>query len=329
MCSLPGDVDVNLVFVNKYLLKSDDLKLDAPIFVTFFQCVCTVLFSILCRVITVKMPKVMSFPDITFSKQKAKATFPLSIVFVSMIAFNNMCLQEVGVAFYTIARSLVTIFSIFFTYLILGKKTGMKAIVCCGVIIVGFCLGVDQEGDLGSLSVKGTIFGVVASACVALNAIYIKKVLPVHEGNIWCLTYYNNINACLIFIPLIILNGEIGELMTFPFLFAQKFWGAMSISGFFGFIMGYVAGLQVKFTSPVTHNISGVAKACCQTALAVIWWQQHKTGLWWLSTLFVLLGTGGYSVVKSLQIKAEHERANQLPVMEKQPLVGEEKQEQG
>lgn len=89
-----------------------------------------------------------------------------------MIAFNNMCLQEVGVAFYTIARSLVTIFSIIFTYFILGKKTSTKAIVSCAIIIVGFFLGVDQEGDLGSLSIKGTIYGVVASACVALNAIY-------------------------------------------------------------------------------------------------------------------------------------------------------------
>ena len=38
-----------------------------------------------------------------------------------MIAFNNMCLQEVGVAFYTIARSLVTIFSIVFSYSGIGN----------------------------------------------------------------------------------------------------------------------------------------------------------------------------------------------------------------
>ena len=254
----------------------------------------------------------MSFPDITFDKHKAKATFPLSLVFVSMIAFNNMCLQEVGVAFYTIARSLVTIFSILFTFLILGKKTSMKAIICCAIIIVGFFLGVDQEGDLGSLSVKGTVYGVVASAMVALNAIYIKKVLPVHEGNIWCVTYYNNINAVAIFIPLIILNGEIAELAAFPYLFSSKFWFAMSISGFFGFIMGFVAGLQVKHTSPVTHNISGVAKACCQTVIAVLYWSQVKTALWWLSTLLVLIGTGAYSVVKSLEMKKAHEQQNKV-----------------
>ena len=39
-----------------------------------------------------------------------------------MITFNNLCLREVGVAFYTIARSLVTIFSLIFTYFILGNN---------------------------------------------------------------------------------------------------------------------------------------------------------------------------------------------------------------
>lgn len=305
--SLYWAVSITLVFLNKYLLKSDELKLDAPLFVTFVQCVATVFLSIVCRVIAIKAPKVLSFPDITFDKARAKATFPLSVVFVSMIAFNNMCLQEVGVAFYTIARSLVTMFSIIFSYFILGKTTTGRALTCCAVVIVGFFLGVDQEGDLGSLSIKGTIYGVVASAFVALNAIYIKKVLPVHRDNIWALTYYNNVNAIAIFIPLIVLNGELAELATFPHLFSSKFWSAMGISGLFGFIMGYVAGLQVQKTSPVTHTISGVAKACFQTLLATLYWHTIKSNLWWCSTFLVLAGTASYSIVKSLDMKQVHE----------------------
>merc|ERR1711976_992372 len=155
--SLYWAVSISLVFVNKALLKGDELQLDAPLFVTFYQCVCTVLLCKLCDRMAQKYPDRMSFPSCSTSK----------------MTLNNLCLQEVGVAFYTIARSLVTIFSIVFTFMILGKRT-MSAILCCAIIIAGFCLGVDQEGDLGSLSVKGTIYGVVASACVALNAIYRK-----------------------------------------------------------------------------------------------------------------------------------------------------------
>lgn len=41
--ALYWSVSVSLVFVNKSLLKGDELKLDAPLFVTFYQCICTVL----------------------------------------------------------------------------------------------------------------------------------------------------------------------------------------------------------------------------------------------------------------------------------------------
>ena len=34
------------------------------------------------------------------------------------------------------------------------------------------------------------------------------------------------------------------------------------------FAIGYVSGLQIKVTSPLTHNISGTAKAAGQTVLA-------------------------------------------------------------
>lgn len=37
---------------------------------------------------------------------------PLSIVFASMISFNNLCLKYVGVAFYYIGRSLTTVFNV-------------------------------------------------------------------------------------------------------------------------------------------------------------------------------------------------------------------------
>jgi hypothetical protein len=37
---------------------------------------------------------------------------PLSIVFVGMISFNNLCLNYVGVAFYYVGRSLTTVFNV-------------------------------------------------------------------------------------------------------------------------------------------------------------------------------------------------------------------------
>ena len=135
-------------------------------------------------------------------------------------------------------------------------------------------MGVNQEGDLGTFSMIGTVYGVIASACVALNSIFTKKVLPkvmfLHiawqflqsifqcDGNIWKLTYYNNVNASLIFIPLIILSGEVKTLTEFPLLYSMKFWFPMTVAGAFGFAMGYVVGLQIDVSA--TKNPRGMAK---------------------------------------------------------------------
>ena len=47
----------------------------------------------------------------------------------------------------------------------------------------------------------GVIYGVLASLFVSLYAIYIKRVLPVVNDNVWLLTFNNNINALIAFDP--------------------------------------------------------------------------------------------------------------------------------
>ena len=37
---------------------------------------------------------------------------PLSVIFVSMITFNNLTLKYLGVAFYNVGRSLTTVFNV-------------------------------------------------------------------------------------------------------------------------------------------------------------------------------------------------------------------------
>jgi hypothetical protein len=67
----------------------------------------------------------------------------------------------------------------------------------------------------------GVIFGISASLCVALNSIFVKRVLPLVEGNEWKLTLYNNFNATILFLPLMIVLGEVSELSTFPKLLVE------------------------------------------------------------------------------------------------------------
>jgi len=296
-------VSISMVFLNKYLLSSPDLRLDAPLFITWFQCLVAVVACWVLPLFRPLHPFFETFPRFEVKVDVALKCLPLSAVFVGMIAFNNLCLKEIGVSFYNVGRSLTTIWNVLLTYLMLGQKTSPKALLCCLFLVLGFILGVDQEGAIGDLSVRGVIYGVLASLFVALNAIYVKKILPIVDGDSWKLTLYNNLNAFFLFVPLMIMASEHEMLAEFEKITSLYFWAMMTLGGFFGVAIGLVTMLQIKFTSPLTHNISGTAKACAQTVIAVWANSEVKSGLWWVSNLLVLLASAAYTHVRSQEMQ--------------------------
>lgn len=126
-------VSITMVFLNNYLL--DNRELDAPLFVTFYQCVVTVGLCWAMQLLSTLCPRVIDFPSIRFNLKTAREVLPLSVVFICMITFNNMCLKYVGVAFYTVGRSLSTVFNVAFSFTILKQTTSLQALACCGIII--------------------------------------------------------------------------------------------------------------------------------------------------------------------------------------------------
>ncbi|CAG9532539.1 unnamed protein product [Cercopithifilaria johnstoni] len=296
-----------LVFLNKYLLSSESLKFNAPFFITWYQCCVTVmLFYVFCCVSKL-YPSLFTLPFMSFDYRISREVLPLSFVFVAMIATNNLCLKYVGVSFYYIGRSLTTVFNVICSYLILGQLTSLRTISCCALIIGGFFLGVDQEDVSGTLSVTGVIYGVAASMFVALNAIYTQRTLPSVGDSIAQLTLYNNINTLVLFLPVMFFTGDISEVFYFHGLSSIRFWTLMTLSGIFGFLMSYVTGWQIQVTSPLTHNISGTAKAAAQTVIAVVWWQEVKPLLWWVSNAIVLGGSAAYTVVKRKEMNDKYD----------------------
>jgi len=234
------------------------------------------------------------------------SVLPLSIIFVSMITFNNLCLKYVGVAFYFVSRSLTTVFNVLLTYVVLGQRTSFPAILCCLVILMGFFLGVDQEGDSGSFSLIGIVYGVLASLFVSLSAIHTKKTLELVDNSVWILSLYNNINSIILLLILMVLTGEVSTVASFDKLNDVSFWLLMTLSGVFGFAIGFVTALLIQVTTPLTHNISGTAKACAQTLLAVFWYEETKTLLWWFSNFLVMSGSASYARVKQLEMARNH-----------------------
>ncbi|CAL4127728.1 unnamed protein product, partial [Meganyctiphanes norvegica] len=297
-------VSISMMFINGALLGGKKLgNKDAPLFVTCFQCFVT---AIACHVVSsinqccpeTKVPQL--------EPSKIKRVLPLTINFMLMIAANNFTLKFLGIAFYNIGRSLAIVFTSILTYFILGQKTSPLVILTLCVVVSGFFMGVNEENASGSLSVVGAVLGIMSSAIAALYSIVIKKVLPVVDNSVFILSYYNNVLATVMFIPAILLTGEgpaVYEMITNGTL---HFWVLMTCSGLFGFAIGYVSTLQVKVTSPLTHNISGTSKNCVQTVMATTFFNESKSGLWWVSNLLVLTGSACYTLAKQRELRQGH-----------------------
>jgi len=235
------------------------------------------------------------YPKIEFNMNVTLSVLPLSLIFVGMIAFNNLCLQYVEVSFYNVARSLSIVFNVLFTYTVLGKPTSWLTCSTLLIVILGFYLGIDGEVNF---SLIGTTAGVLASVFVSLNSIYTSKVLPKVNNDKSLLLYYNNLNASVLFLPLIGLF-EIGVIYeNSAKLFSLFFWTSMTVTGVMGFAIGLVTVMQVKATSPLTHNISGTAKAAVQSLLAFYIWGNQATIKGVSGIFLVILGSGFYTWVQ-------------------------------
>lgn len=83
-------------------------------------------------------------------------------------------------------------------------------------------------------------------------------------------------------------------------LVSAFFWTSMSITGCMGFAIGLVTVMQVKATSPLTHNISGTAKAAVQSLMAFYIWGNEATFKGVMGILLVIFGSGLYTWVQMI-----------------------------
>ena len=82
---------------------------------------------------------------------------------------------------------------------------------------------------------------------MSLNSIQTKKTLPLLQDSHWRVTLYNNVNASLLFFPLVV-AWEGGELLR---MFVEgemngAFMFMVMTSGVMGFLIGIVTVLQVR-----------------------------------------------------------------------------------
>jgi GDP-fucose transporter C1 len=97
-------VSISMVYLNKIIL-SDQASIPAPLFVTWYQCVITCFICIILGNLGEKTREAGSkswldeFPLVKYKVKQGMQVLPLSLIFVGMISFNNLCLQYVEVSF--------------------------------------------------------------------------------------------------------------------------------------------------------------------------------------------------------------------------------------
>jgi solute carrier family 35 (GDP-fucose transporter), member C1 len=309
-------ISLSMVFANKTLLGGADLR-TAPMFITWFQCVVTVAFCYVAPALGETR-----VPPFELKRDILRQMVPLSLVFTGMIVANNLCLKYVEVSFYQVARSLTIVFNVIFDFIILGQRTSFAAIMCCGMVVSGFLLGNQQEVRW---SMIGVIFGVTSSLFVAMNAIYVKKKFALVDNNPWKITLYNNTLASFLFLPLIVGSGELSVILSAPQLRTFHFWSLMCVGGLLGVGISFATAAQIKYTSPLTHNVSATAKAAAQTVIALIVYRNPITALGGLSVAVVLGGSLAYTLVRRKEMQRKTAEAEAAKAADgedvEQPLV--------
>ncbi len=281
-------ISISLVFINKIVFSGAEYRIDAPSFISWYQCACTVLMCYFLGELNIH-----NVPKVEVKRNVAHQIMPLSCIFTASIVFNNICLKYVSVSFFFLARSLTVVSNVIFTFIALGQRTSLPAIACCGVIVFGLFLGNDQElfWSLQVVALGGT-----SSILTALTIIYIKKMLPLVKNDPWRLMFYHSFNTYVLFLPLIVLFGEPPVIFASLNAVSFKFWDWMAMSGVLGVFVSFAAVAQIKYTSSPTHKASVTVAAAAQAVIALA---AHRNPInFWnaLSFAIVILGSLFYKL---------------------------------
>jgi GDP-fucose transporter C1 len=289
---------IALVFLNRLVL-TDKTEKAGALFVSWYQFVVAYVLIIVITTLCPNVPLLNLFPRLSYKPEIFLKVIPVSMAYLLMIGFNNKCLEYVSVSAYQIVRSLTIAFNIVLTYFILGDKTSIRACLACLGVVVGFFFGL--EGEVG-ISFKGAVYGVSSSLFVALYSIVVKLVMGLLDNNEYLLIEYNTPVAILSLTPVVWYSGEFS---VFAESRSVRFWTLQTVAGVVGFVINIAIFLNIKYTTPLTHTLSGTVKAGLQTLLAFVFFKgsERMTGSKFIGLVLVIGFSAVYAAVRKAEMK--------------------------
>ncbi|EFC50835.1 predicted protein [Naegleria gruberi] len=286
-------ISLSTVFANKYILSSKEYTFPAMT-MTLVQLVFAIILQAASHPI---LPNFIPAPE--FNMDRAKQIAPLSILFIGMLVFNNLCLQVADVLLYQIARSLSICFTALFIYVLHKQTTSLNILYCCGVVLIGYIIGVLGKAGLDGMDFTwlGVIYGLLSSAFVALYGIFVKSKMQL-VSNQWVLMLYNNIISSVLLFIICLVTGDLSEALSSPHITDTRFIFILIVSSVLGYLINVATFLQINVTSSLTHTISGTCKACVQSLLGAVVFGDKLDSVSVVGTFISIFGSMAYTIVK-------------------------------
>lgn len=165
-----------------------------------------------------------------------------SLTWFRTYSFSNYTLKYVDASFYQVARGMVLPFTVCTSAVLLHARPSLLILAACGVVTIGFFVGVFLDGT--EVSLVGIVFGVLSSMITALHSVVIKKSLEVVHGSALHLSWYTNLLSAVLLAPILVLVGELPGVMSLLFGPNKSLPGEMSTLS--TFVMGSIITVCTK-----------------------------------------------------------------------------------
>lgn len=256
-CVMYSVCSISMVLTNKAISTSvpDGYHDRLPRFgVVLYQSVVAVLL-----VSGAKFFRIIDYPE--FSTKIAISWIPVNILFVGMICSGFLSLVYVNVPMVTIFKNLANILVVAGECFIFGEKVSYLVMLSIGVMTAGAILA--AQNDL-EFNVTGYFWMMTNAMFSAGYILYLRHVSTSIRLTKFGMVFYNNLLSCALILPLVLLSGELGALLTKdegqdqgPRILTPSFVALNSLAGFLGFYLNFAALWCVASTSATTYSIVG------------------------------------------------------------------------